>query len=246
MGQVYNDPRIPIIKRYANYWAIREVARTFTSGRRKYSYRCGTAIPPSRYAYNRANSAKRNPKAPRGRWNSVTKSVQPEGKATRHVRRPFQDPGIVSHTDVHDVDTRNIDTPTPGPSQTVVDYSANTFGLTPGPSHVDVRGNGVRDVGAHSLDTPTPGSSRTAVDYSANMFGPTPGLSHIDTHGTDVRDIRARNLDTPTPGPSRMVVDYSANTLGPTPSSSQTVVNHPANSFGPSLGMQKLVVGLCC
>jgi len=84
--KVYNDPRIPIIQRYDNHWATDEIAKTIASGRRKDAYASGDATPPAKYSYNAANSSKRDPKAPRGRWNSMSGSVNQEGKG-KEARR---------------------------------------------------------------------------------------------------------------------------------------------------------------
>jgi hypothetical protein len=83
IGQVYNDARISIIQQYENHWATWEAARRTASGWRKDAYSYGEATPPSKYTYNAANSAKRNPAALRSRWDSVLQSVKHEGKGKK-------------------------------------------------------------------------------------------------------------------------------------------------------------------
>jgi hypothetical protein len=129
IGQVYNDPRIPIIQRYENHWATREAAQRTASGWRKDAYSCGEATPPSKYAYNAANSAKRNPAAPRGRWDSVSQSVKHEGKGKKAQRTKKRaqavrtaspeppDQGDRNAVDVSATNTRPLPHPTPGPSE---------------------------------------------------------------------------------------------------------------------------------
>lgn len=94
--QVYTDPRIPIIQRYRDNWATDEVAKTVAGARRKGAYASGAATRPAKYDYNVANSSKRDPKAPRDRWNSVTQSVNPKGKgkATQQTKEQMQDAGL--------------------------------------------------------------------------------------------------------------------------------------------------------
>ena len=116
VGQVYNDPRIPIIQRYENHWATEAITKLIASGRRTGAYARGEAIPPQKYAYNAANSAKRNPTAPRGRWDSVSQSVKPEGKnkvrcteeGTRNVRFASPEPLDQGNTDTHVTGTRSL------------------------------------------------------------------------------------------------------------------------------------------
>jgi len=89
VGQVYTDPRIPIIKRYEKNWATEAVAKTIAGKRRQWAYACGDAPRPQKYKHNAANSAKRNPNAPRGRWNSVSQSVERgygKGENVRHTK----------------------------------------------------------------------------------------------------------------------------------------------------------------
>jgi len=127
--QVYNDPRIPIIRRYQNHWATEEIAKTVASGRRKRAYLRGDVKPPKRFAHNAANSAKRNPAAPRGRWDSVSQSVKPKGKCTDAGHADHEtaqdisaappeplDQGSINATDAHATDTRSLMYITPGSS----------------------------------------------------------------------------------------------------------------------------------
>ena len=125
IGQVYDDARIPIIQRYENHWATREAARRTASGWRKDAYSRGEATPPSKYAYNAANSAKRNPAAPRGRWDSVSQSVKHEGKGkkTRRAKKQAQtirtaspEPPGQGDLNVVDVNTAANTHPHPHPS----------------------------------------------------------------------------------------------------------------------------------
>jgi hypothetical protein len=82
-GQVWNDSRIPIIKRYQGHWATDNIAKGYAQSLRKSAYSRGYAIPPSKYSYNAANSAKRNPKGPRGRYNSVVGTIDPKRRKTQ-------------------------------------------------------------------------------------------------------------------------------------------------------------------
>lgn len=140
--QVYNDPRIPIIRRYENHWATEAIAKTIASGRRTGAYARGEATPPQKYAYNAANSAKRNPTALRGRWDSMSQSVKYEGKGQK-ARRTEEGAGDVSiafpepldrgSTNTHVTDTRSLTLTTPdgpqdaGSSQIVDPSSMQSF-----------------------------------------------------------------------------------------------------------------------
>lgn len=140
---MYNDPRIPIIRRYADHWATKEAAKRTATGWRKDAYSRGVLTRPSKYDYNAVNSSRRNPKAPRGRWNSVSQSVQPEGKGkkARCAEKESQDvrttsPETSGQSGLNNI---NIDTinhpslilPLPGPSES----------LDAGPSQSDPHGD---------------------------------------------------------------------------------------------------------
>lgn len=87
-----------MIRRYQGRWAIDEIAKTVARGRRKGAYAHRVASPPPRYAYNAANSAKRNPAAPRGRWDSVSQSVihKSKGKKVQRAEEQTQDVRVAS------------------------------------------------------------------------------------------------------------------------------------------------------
>ena len=156
--QVYNDPRIPIIQRYENHWATREAAQRTASGWRKDAYSRGEATPPSKYAYNAANSAKRNPAAPRGRWDSVSQSVKHEGKGkkarrtkkqTQAVRTTSPEPPGQDDLSMVDVSTAANTHPRPhpspgpsesqnaGPSQISLHENSRWPSLQPGLGHAE-------------------------------------------------------------------------------------------------------------
>ncbi|KAJ7653020.1 hypothetical protein B0H17DRAFT_1186397 [Mycena rosella] len=59
--------RHPILQRYVNDWATEEIVKQFIKNKRRHGYKKGFLVPPAEYAYLKANSAKRNPSAPRGR-----------------------------------------------------------------------------------------------------------------------------------------------------------------------------------
>jgi hypothetical protein len=84
--QVFFDKRIPIIQRYEDHWATDAIARSIAHGRRSAAYQRGELAPPKEYAYNASNSAKRDPAAPRGRWDSKSKSVKRRGKDKKAQR----------------------------------------------------------------------------------------------------------------------------------------------------------------
>ena len=123
--------------------------------RRKHAYSCGDATPPTKYTYNAANSVKRNPAAPRGRWSSISESVKRKGKGKKaqHTERPAQDASVTSteHLDQANPNAVNIDAtnvhplarppPSPSESQDVgpnrissCEHSSRSS-LQPGPSH---------------------------------------------------------------------------------------------------------------
>lgn len=112
IGQVFNDERIPIIKRYANHWATLESAKRSAASWRKDGYKHGYIRPPEKYAYNAANSAKRDPAAPRGRWDSVSQSVKCKGKGkkrarARNDRTPSPTPSDRDNQNMVDINTMN-------------------------------------------------------------------------------------------------------------------------------------------
>jgi hypothetical protein len=92
--QVFHDKRIPIIRRYDGHWATEKIAITVAHGRRGVAYRRGELARPKEYAYNASNSAKRNPKAPRGRWDSKSNSVKRRGKGRKAPRTEQQEHDI--------------------------------------------------------------------------------------------------------------------------------------------------------
>lgn len=123
IGQVYNDSRIPIIKRYKDDWATDEIAKTIASARRTAAYARKEATPNPKYAYNVANSAKRNPTAPRGRWDSMSQSVnhKHKGKKVQRTEEREQNISITlpdhveqSSVDIHTTDTHSLTRTTPG------------------------------------------------------------------------------------------------------------------------------------
>jgi hypothetical protein len=135
IGQVYNDPRIPIIQRYENHWATEEVAKKVASVRRKDAYARGEATPPKKFAYNAANSAKRNPKAPRGRLDSASQSVKLKGKVQRtergahNVSTASPEPLDQGSMDIHVTNTRSLAHTTPnGPQDTGLGQTVDPSG----------------------------------------------------------------------------------------------------------------------
>ncbi|KAJ7131800.1 hypothetical protein C8R43DRAFT_1133477 [Mycena crocata] len=74
--------RHPILKRYVNDWATDELAKQFIRNRRRNEYKKGTLQRPAEFAYLKANSAKRNPSAPRGR-----KGVKATTKAAKKAAK---------------------------------------------------------------------------------------------------------------------------------------------------------------
>ena len=116
IGQVYNDARIPIIKRYKNHWATEGIARSVAAGWRKIHYRNEDIVPLQRYAQNAINSLKRDPTAPRGRYNSVSKSVKRKVKKAQHTEEQVQGSSDRSDPNVHVTDVHPLVHPTPGPS----------------------------------------------------------------------------------------------------------------------------------
>lgn len=128
--QVFNDPRIPIIKRYKGHWATDEIAKTIASARRTAAYSRNEATPNPKYAHNAINSAKRNPKAPRGRWDSVSKSVggKVKGKKAQRMEEPKPNVSVASlgpsdqSDTVHPSNTHPLDYGPPGGSQ---DHGSN-------------------------------------------------------------------------------------------------------------------------
>ncbi|KAJ7086218.1 hypothetical protein C8R44DRAFT_893673 [Mycena epipterygia] len=58
--------RHPILKRYVNDWATEELVKQYIKNKRRRAYQKGWLETPAQYAYLKANSAKRDPSAPRG------------------------------------------------------------------------------------------------------------------------------------------------------------------------------------
>ncbi|KAJ7745838.1 hypothetical protein DFH07DRAFT_776603 [Mycena maculata] len=57
----------PILLRYENHWATEEIAKQYIKNKRRLGYDNGSLEVPAEYGYLKANSAKRDPSAPRGR-----------------------------------------------------------------------------------------------------------------------------------------------------------------------------------
>ena len=133
--QVYNDPRIPIIKRYKDNWATRLIAKTIAGARRKKAYGSGDAKRPEKYNYNVTNSSKRDPKAPRGRKNiSITskkgKSALPTEEQKRDAGLREQEVQKPTDSDFHPTNplypppTTSLGPQDAGPSRLVSQYGA--------------------------------------------------------------------------------------------------------------------------
>ncbi|KAJ7760573.1 hypothetical protein B0H16DRAFT_577321 [Mycena metata] len=63
--------RHPILERYFNSWATEEIMKQFVKNRRNNKYKTQELEVPEKYGYLKANAAKRNPTAPRGRQNKL-------------------------------------------------------------------------------------------------------------------------------------------------------------------------------
>jgi hypothetical protein len=59
--------RHPILKHFQNDWATEEIVKQYIKNKRRHGYKKGFLEPPTQYAYLKANSAKRDPSAPRGK-----------------------------------------------------------------------------------------------------------------------------------------------------------------------------------
>ncbi|KAJ6623838.1 hypothetical protein B0H10DRAFT_2008640, partial [Mycena sp. CBHHK59/15] len=65
--------RHPILERFHNDWATEEMVKQYIANRRNTAYRRGDLEVPEKYKYLKANAAKRDPSAPRGRKAKVAK-----------------------------------------------------------------------------------------------------------------------------------------------------------------------------
>ena len=185
--QVYNDRRIPIIERYRDHWATDEVAKSVASIRRKGAYASGDAVPPQKYAYNAVNSSKRDPKAPRGRWDSASQSVKRKGKGkrARRTKAPAQDvslsppdPGDVG---VHTVDINSSLTTSSGPQDAGPSRLVDTPGMS-SPLRVDYTDAPFQlrsDIPSFSLSN---GPQDTGPSRLTDTLGT---LSSLQVHTTD-------------------------------------------------------------
>ena len=80
------------------------------------AYACGEGTTPQKYAYNAADSAERNPTAPRSRCDSASQSVKLEGKSkvwrteegTRDVRIALPEPLDQGSTDARVTGIRSL------------------------------------------------------------------------------------------------------------------------------------------
>ncbi|KAF7347088.1 hypothetical protein MVEN_01462800 [Mycena venus] len=73
--------RHPILARFHNDWATEDIIKQYIKNKRGHAYRNEWLEVPAKYNYLKANAAKRNPSAPRGRQNKLAKVRT--GKKTR-------------------------------------------------------------------------------------------------------------------------------------------------------------------
>ncbi|KAJ7733999.1 hypothetical protein DFH07DRAFT_967754 [Mycena maculata] len=74
----------PILRRFHNDWATEELIKQYIKNRRNNVYRNKWLQVPAKYAYLKANAAKRDPSAPRGRQNKLAKVAT--AKKTKAVK----------------------------------------------------------------------------------------------------------------------------------------------------------------
>ncbi|KAJ6610248.1 hypothetical protein B0H10DRAFT_2438094 [Mycena sp. CBHHK59/15] len=80
--------RHPILERFHNDWATEEMVKHYIANRRNTAYRRGDLEVPEKYKYLKANAAKRDPSAPRGRKAKVAKvKVAAVKKAAKVARK---------------------------------------------------------------------------------------------------------------------------------------------------------------
>ncbi|KAJ7666789.1 hypothetical protein DFH06DRAFT_1294984 [Mycena polygramma] len=77
----------PILERYENDWATEEIAKQAIKNKRRTSYKNGSLEVPAEYAYLKANSAKRDPSAPRGRKHANVDKAKKVAKKRSEVAR---------------------------------------------------------------------------------------------------------------------------------------------------------------
>jgi hypothetical protein len=92
-----NDKTIPFIRQY-NEWAILEAGKRSAVGWRKRRYKDGTLEVPENRRYLAANSAKRNPNAPRGARFPARPSRRDRTPTSDDGRIPVLPPGPASIT----------------------------------------------------------------------------------------------------------------------------------------------------
>ncbi|KAJ6622214.1 hypothetical protein B0H10DRAFT_1944818 [Mycena sp. CBHHK59/15] len=74
--------RHPILARYHNDWATTEITKQYMKNKRNNVYKNGWLEPPAKYSHLKANAAKRNPSAPRGRQNKLANTKIAKKRAT--------------------------------------------------------------------------------------------------------------------------------------------------------------------
>ncbi|KAJ6608983.1 hypothetical protein B0H10DRAFT_511046 [Mycena sp. CBHHK59/15] len=75
--------RHPYLQEFQNDWATEEIVKQFIKNRRNNSYHKEYIPVPAKYGYLKANAAKRNPSAPRGRQAKFAKVDAAAKKATK-------------------------------------------------------------------------------------------------------------------------------------------------------------------
>jgi hypothetical protein len=141
-----SDPKIPFIRQYSE-WAILAAARRVAASWRKRRYRNHTMVVPENKQYLAANSAKRNPNAPRGarfplHSSKRDRTTTPDNDGSDDERVPVLPPG--PSTAINPVGFPNAGAnwdsrfssdypiqPLPGPSQLPFNNSFSQVSSTP-------------------------------------------------------------------------------------------------------------------
>ncbi|KAF7332812.1 hypothetical protein MSAN_02432400 [Mycena sanguinolenta] len=101
--------RHPILERYQNDWATEELAKQYIKNKRRHGYRKGFLDCPSQYAYLKANSAKRDPSAPRGRRVAAARNAKILGKKKAAAKKNTKGKGKQVVDDDDDEDEEDVE-----------------------------------------------------------------------------------------------------------------------------------------
>ncbi|KAJ6607277.1 hypothetical protein B0H10DRAFT_1956375 [Mycena sp. CBHHK59/15] len=75
--------RHPYLAAFVNDWATEELVKQYIKNKCKHTYKQNWLVPPTKFAYLKANSAKRDQSAPQGRKQKLEKATTAAKKSTR-------------------------------------------------------------------------------------------------------------------------------------------------------------------